>query len=333
MSSANRKKRILLADSVTLNAATLIGTLKDHYLVVTAQDESGIDKQLASHSIDIILLDTKFPDASGIEICRKLKRGSTTAAIPVIFITSDNSVSTEAEAFSAGADDFIARPFNAPIVLARLKNQLKFSAAVNELKHLHQLALDANPNTMLPGNNSILIEIDRALSQRDAVCIIYADLDNFKPFNDTYGFAKGDDVITFTANVIRVVLQQFGLADAFVGHIGGDDFVFTVATVKCEQVCQEIIRRIDEGILQFYNDTDLCNGYVVAETRDGEEKHHPLVSLSMGGVDLSNREFKKVLEVIDICTETKNAAKKKPGSNLRLCQRIKKENVMLPQSS
>ncbi len=317
----NSKKRILIADKDALNAATLIGTLKDAYLVATAQSAHDIDKQLTMHAIDMILLDTRLPDASGIDICRKLKQTSATANIPIIFVTSDNRVSTEADAFKAGADDFIARPFNAPIVLARIKNQFKLSDAFKELRQLHQLALDANPNTQLPGNNSVLMEIERALSSRDSVCIVYADLDNFKPFNDHYGFAKGDDVIAFTANVIRVALQQHGCANAFLGHIGGDDFVFSVASQKCAQVCQDIVRRIDEGIPQFYNDRDRHAGYIIAEGRDGEEKRYPLISLSMGGVDLSKRTFSNVLEVVDICTETKSAAKKQPGSNLRLCQR------------
>ncbi len=325
MTLGKNKKRILLADSVTLNAATLIGTLKDHYIVVTAQDKRSIEKQLNNQPIDMILLDTNFPDASGIDICKQLKTASATAALPVIFITSDNRVTTEAEAFNAGADDFIARPFNAPIVLARLKKQFKLSDAVKELKQLHQLALDANPNTQLPGNNSILIAIERVLQKPDPVCIIYADLDNFKPYNDRYGFAKGDDVITFTANVIRVALQQFNCTDAFIGHIGGDDFVFIVSSDKCHQVCQEIIRRIEAGIPQFYNETDNHNGYVIAETRYGEEKHHPLISLSMGGVDLTKRGFSNVLEVVDVCSETKSAAKKQPGSNLLLCQRQNRE--------
>ncbi len=315
------KKRILIADQETLNAATLIGTLKDIYLIVTAQNKRDIFKQLSSHCVDMILLDTRFPDARGTEICQTLKTNPETADIPVIFITSDNRVSTEAEAFTAGADDFISRPFNAPIVLARIKNQFKLSNAFKELKRLHQLALDANPNTLLPGNNSILIEIERALATKDQVCIIYADLDNFKPFNDHYGFARGDDVITFTANVIRVALQQHGCPDAFVGHIGGDDFVFCVASDKYDQVYQEIIRRIDEGIPQFYSVEDQQAGYIIAETRDGDQRHYPLVSLSMGGVDLSKRTFSNVLEIVDICTETKAAAKKQPGSNILLCQR------------
>ncbi len=315
------KKRILVADAEILNLATLIGTLKDDYHVVVAKNGAGVFKQLRKTSIDIILLDTKFPDIDGFEICRQLKADKQTRNIPVIFITALDTVAAEAEGFEVGGVDYITKPFNAPTVKARVKNQLQLSGAMKELKRLNKLALDANPNTELPGNNSIFNEIQRVVAEKEAVCIVYADLDFFKIYNDSYGFAQGDNVIVFTANVIKVAMQFNGCADFFLGHIGGDDFVFITPNDKCTAVAEEIIRRIDRGILEFYSDGDVERGHVVAMNREGEERQHPLISLSMGGVDLSQREVTTAFEVIDICTEMKTAAKKQQGSNLLLCKR------------
>ena len=315
------KKRILVADPQVFNLATLIGTLKDHYHVVVANDGSEVFKQLGKGGIDMILLDTRLPDLDGYELCRRLKADETSAETPVIFITSENSVTAEAKGFESGAVDYIAKPFNAPTVLARIKNQLKLSDAIKELKRLNKLALDANPNTGLPGNNSIRYELQRVLNEKQRVCVIYADLDHFKVYNDTYGFAQGDNVIIFTANVIKVALQQAGCQDAFLGHVGGDDFVFIVPAEKCSLVAADIIRRIDQGVTEFYHAEDAERGYVIALNREGEEKRHPLVSLSMGGVDLTKRNFATEFEIIDICTETKQAAKKQPGSSILMCQR------------
>ena len=315
------KKRLLVADTEILNLATLIGTLKDDYHVVVAKNGVEVFKQLKKNSIDMILLDTRFPDIDGFEICRRLKADKQTQEIPVIFITSQNSVTDEEKGFDVGAVDYIAKPFNAPTITVRIKNQLKLSTAIFELKRLNQLALDANPNTGLPGNNSIANEIQRVVAKKEAVCIIYADLDYFKIYNDTYGFARGDDVIVFTANVIKVALQIAGCAGLFLGHIGGDDFVIIVPAEKYAAVAEEIIRRIDQGVLEFYSAEDIERGYVVAMNREGEEKQHPLVSLSMGGVDLSKREVTTALEVIDICTEMKKMAKEQQGSNILVCKR------------
>ena len=315
------KKRILIADTQILNLATLIGTLKDNYHVVTAKDGASIFKQLKKSAIDMVLLDTKFPDLTGFEICQKLKADPLTQAIPVIFITSQNSVADEEQGLNVGAADYIAKPYNAPIVLARIKTQLQLSSAVAELKRLNQLALDANPNTGLPGNTSILKALQDAVTNKTATCVIYADLDNFKAYNDIYGFAKGDEVIVFTANVIRAALQISGCGEAFFGHIGGDDFVIIVPTKKHNEVAKEIIARIDCGILEFYSNEDAKRGYINATNRNGEKTQLPLISLSMGGVDLTQRELSTAFEVVDICTEMKTAAKKQQGSNILMCNR------------
>jgi PleD family two-component response regulator len=316
------KKRILVADANTLNMATLIGTLKDNYHVITAKDSVEVFKQLKKNHIDIILLETKFPGVDGFEICRQLKTDKQTKKIPVIFVTAQNSAADEEKGFAVGAVDYIAKPFNAPTVTARIKHQLKHSEIITELERLNQLALDANPNTGLPGNNSILINIQKAVDNKDAVCVVYADLDHFKVYNDSYGFAQGDNVIVFTANVIKVALQLNQCGDAFLGHIGGDDFVFIIPTEKYSAIAKEIIKRIDQGIAEFYSSEDVARGYVIAKNREGEEKHHPLISLSMGGINLLQRKITTAFEVVDICTEMKKAAKKQAGSQILICQRL-----------
>ena len=315
------KKRILVADENLLPLATLIGTLKDIYHIVTAKSAADVVKQSQKHKIDMFLLDTGFGDTDGFDLCSRLQQQDSTRDIPVILIADDDSVSAEEMGFNVGAVDYITKPFNAPTVLARIKNQFKLSDAITELKRLNQLALDANPNTGLPGNNSIRYELERLIKNKRTDCVIYADLDHFKIYNDTYGFSKGDDVIIFTANVIRVALEANGCTDAFLGHIGGDDFVFIVPPEKYIAVSDEIIQRMNHGISEFYSAEDAERGYVIALNREGEEKHHPLVSLSMGAVDLSQREVASVFEIIDICTETKKAAKKQVGSNILLCKR------------
>lgn len=319
--ASSGKKRILVADVEIRNIATMIGALKDDYHVVTAGNGEEVFKQLAKNSIDMILLEANLPDMDGFEVCRRLKADELTEEIPVIFITNLNRVAAEEKGFEVGAVDYITKPFNAPTVKARIKNQLTLSTAIKELKILNKLALDANPNTGLPGNNSILNELQRAVETDAAVSVIYADLDNFKVYNDNYGFAKGDEVISFTANVIKVALQVTGCADSFLGHIGGDDFVIVLPAGKCVPVAEEIIQRIDQGILEFYTAEDIARGNIIATDRGGKERKHPLISLSLGAVDLTRRKITTALEIVDICTETKKAAKIRPGSNLFIDQR------------
>jgi diguanylate cyclase (GGDEF)-like protein len=316
-----KKKRIMVADPQVLSQATLIGTLKTDYQVITAKSAREVQQNLKTTAIDMLLLETSLADGDGFDLCQKLKADEQTSALPIIFVTSRVSVAAEARAFEVGAVDFITKPFNAPTVLARIKIQLKLSAAISELRRLNQLALDANPNTGLPGNNSIRHELQRVLTEGEAVTVIYADLDNFKVYNDVYGFAQGDNLIIFTANVIRVSLHLAGCGESFLGHIGGDDFVIVVPADKCCLVADEIIRRIDKGIGEFYSAEDLARGSVIASDREGNQKAYKFVSISLGAVDLTRRKFSTPLEIIDVCTETKRAAKARPGSHLFLDQR------------
>lgn len=319
--TAADKKRILLVDADLLSLATTIGALKDDYHVVTAKSGADVFKQLNKVSVDMVILETSLPDTDGFAICRQLKAQEATASLPVIFLTSIDKVAAEEKGFAAGAVEYIVKPFYAPTVKARIKNQFKLSSAIKELQRLNRLALDANPNTGLPGNTSILNELQRLVEDGEAACVVYADLDNFKVYNDTYGFVLGDDIISFTANVIRVALQSNGCSESFLGHIGGDDFVLVLPAEKQAVVAQEIIQRIDQGITEFYSPEDVARGYVIATDRGGQERQHPLVSLSMGAIDLSKRKVASAFEIVDICTETKKQAKQQLGSNIVVDQR------------
>lgn len=315
------KKRILLADADLLSVATTIGALKDDYHVVTAKTGADVFKQLKKVQVDMVILETKFSDMDGFEVCRQLKAKEATASLPVVFLTSVNKVAAEEKGFSVGAAEYIVKPFYAPTVKARIKNQFKLSSAIKELQRLNRLALDANPNSGLPGNTSILQELQRLVDTDEPACVIYADLDNFKVYNDTYGFAQGDNVISFTANVIRVAMQSNGCSESFLGHIGGDDFVLVLPAEKQPVVTEEIVRRIDQGIVEFYSPEDVARGYVVASDREGKDRQHPLICLSMGAIDLSKRRVTSAFEIVDICTETKKLAKQRPGSNIVVDQR------------
>lgn len=315
------KERILVADADVLSMATTIGVLKDDYRVTTAKSAADLFKQLKKFAVNMIILDTRLPDMDGFELCRRLKSDELSKDLPVVFISAQNQVAAEEKGFAAGAVEYISKPLNAPTVKARIKNQLKLCRAIKELQRLNRLALDANPNTGLPGNTSILSELQRIVADGDDACVIYADLDNFKAYNDSYGFAQGDNILSFTANVIRVAMQLNGCAESFLGHIGGDDFVLVLPAEKQSAVAAEIIRRIDQGVAEFYSKEDLERNYVVAIDREGKERRHPLVCLSMGAVDLSKRKVATAFEVIDVCTETKTAAKKCPGSNIVVDQR------------
>lgn len=194
-------------------------------------------------------------------------------------------------------------------------------ATQKELERLNQFALDANPMTQLPGNNSIRIRIEKALEKNEKVCVIYSDLDNFKAFNDKYGFSAGDDVIIFTANVILDATKALGNKASFCGHIGGDDFIALAPSDEAHRVVDSIIRKFDEGIREFYSKEDLAQKYIRSINRQGHPQDFPIMSISLAGVDFSTGNYQQYIQINDMCAETKKRAKAIVGSNFILDQR------------
>ena len=192
-----------------------------------------------------------------------------------------------------------------------------------ELEMLYNMALDANPMTGLPGNNSVAAAITKAMQGREHSCVIYTDLDNFKAFNDKYGFALGDEIIKFTADVLKKSLVAAKCPESFVGHIGGDDFVLLVPSEKARAVVDFIISEFDANVGNYYDHIDLNQGFISSKNRKGDSENYPIMSISMAGIDLSRARYGKYIEVNDACAGLKKKSKSIPGSSFVLDKRRK----------
>ncbi|MGQ9744842.1 MAG: GGDEF domain-containing protein [Dissulfurimicrobium sp.] len=148
-----------------------------------------------------------------------------------------------------------------------------------------EIAKGANPLTGLPGNMAIEQEIESRIGDKKAFSVIYVDLDNFKAYNDLYGFKKGDQIILLTARILTWAIKKYGSPRDFVGHIGGDDFVVIMNSVNVELYCEKVVRCFKRAILGCFSHQDIQKGYLRAKDRDGQEKNFPLTSISIGVVN------------------------------------------------
>lgn len=194
---------------------------------------------------------------------------------------------------------------------------------VSELKIKE--ARDANPLTGLPGNNSIKMEIKEAINEQIKFSVLYIDLDNFKAYNDNYGYQKGDEVLQFTAEVLRKSALEIS-KDVFVGHVGGDDFVIITEKRNDKKIAKNIINHFDRGIKKYFNNEDLKRGYIVCYDRQHNIINTPLTSISIAIVTNEYNEITSHLEVSDRAAELKKIVKEKPGSNYFKNRRKKKNN-------
>lgn len=313
---------VLIVDPSPADLSLLFKALEPEGLEVVAADSAVRALGLMNHiQPDMVLLEASLPDMDGFTLCRRIKKDPRLAGAPVVFTTRLAGTADLIKGFEAGAADYVAKPFHRREIRARVKTHLDMYAALRELERLKEAALDLNPLTCLPGNNSIGLALQKYADLDEDVCVIYADLDNFKPYNDHYGFAQGDQVILFAAAVLGRVASRLSPQNSFLGHIGGDDFVLVVAADMAAEVGHEIGVSFKNGIADFYTWNDRIKGHIEARDRRGFTQRYPLVSISMGGVFIKGQGFTNYLEIASLASEVKRRAKSMPGSNLYLNQR------------
>jgi diguanylate cyclase (GGDEF)-like protein len=252
----------------------------------------------------LIVIDACGPDewtVAAIAACRRLKRDTYTGIVPVYMIVPPTAF---ADAFAAGADEVVRDTVDAEEALARLTATLRRS----------DRDTDVHPSTRLPGAREIEAELSRRVASGEKFAACYADLDHFKEFNDRYGYHHGDQVIRLVARILHDVVKGLCVEEGFVGHIGGDDFLFTIPLAAVPRVCDEVVHVFDELIPLQYSEQDRRVGYFFGKDRRGQLHRVPLMTLSVGVVTNQRRHFTRGIEVSELATEMKSYAKTLPGS-------------------
>ncbi len=184
----------------------------------------------------------------------------------------------------------------------------------------------ANPLTLLPGNVPIYEHIDQCLNMSDRIAVAYIDIDNFKPYNDVYGFDRGDQIIKMIAQVLA---RNTDAKLDFVGHVGGDDFIVVFKSADWQDRCMKILDDMSSMIPLFYNQEDLHAGRIHALDRQGIEREYPLISLSIGVTEPDLEMCNSHHEVAELATDAKIQAKRKIGNALFIDRRRHVKSSMM----
>jgi GGDEF domain-containing protein len=166
-----------------------------------------------------------------------------------------------------------------------------FITMAKRLKQLEEMSLDTSPLTRLPGGVSIEKTMQERISSGDLIAFCLIDIDNFKSYNDHYGYAKGNDLIKATAKIILDAVSELGTADDYIGHIGGNDFVIITKPDLYEKICNAVIDSFDKTVPVFYDSEIRKRGYIIAEDRQGRQVTFPLASISIAVVTNTKRKF------------------------------------------
>ena len=189
-----------------------------------------------------------------------------------------------------------------------------FLAMGKRLRKLEEMYLDASPLTRLPGGIAIENVLKKRLESGQPLAFCVLDLDNFKAFNDRYGYANGSEVIKETARIVERVVKTVGGDNDFIGHVGGDDFVVITTPERMRRISEEIITQFDGKIPSFYEEQDRLQGYIQGKTRQGVEMQFPLMTITIAIVTNERRQLTNHLETSEIAAELKDYAKTIPRS-------------------
>ena len=301
----NSSYRILIADDEPHIRQILRFTLeRAGYQVFTASDGEEALARAAEIKPSLVLLDVMMPKVDGYEVCRKMRQDFALNQVPVIMLSARGDQRDRVAGLENGANDYLVKPYSNEELLLRVKNVLEWNIRQKE----------ANPLTGLPGNTAIEREMIVRISQKKPYAFLYVDIDNFKGFNDYYGYPKGDEIIVYLAEIIRRTVERLGGKDDFVGHIGGDDFVMVASPARAEIMAQYVVDEFDKGGVTLLNPEDVKRGYLEVRDRQGELKRIPVMAVTIALVKSTDNQIEHFAEVTDIASSLKEYGKRIEGS-------------------
>lgn len=279
------------------------------FTVIQAENgQEAIDKTYKENP-DLLILDYDMPQKNGFEVVREVRSRTGYLHTPIIIFTANTEKGTKLEGLGLDIDDYLTKPADEDEVVARVKLLLK----------RNKQKMDCNPLTRLPGNPSIQARVEAEIANGRPFAVLYCDLNNFKSFNDKYGFEAGDRVLKQSAAILVQAARQD--PNAFVGHIGGDDFIVVCTFEKAESIAREITRRVDELAPSFYDEQDRKQGFMQAHNRKGELETFNFLAMGIGIVHNTKKPLESFARVSSIGAELKCLAKQHPKGSYYVLDR------------
>jgi diguanylate cyclase (GGDEF)-like protein len=305
------KGRVLVVSDDEVVARFLQHDLRNEAYQVDVLDDGALTVEHANATRpDLVLVDLSRDGCDGIDVVRLLRSHPPTASLPVILLTAKSDPADTVVGLTAGADDYVVKPFDTLELIARIAGTLRRTADIRAL----------SPLTGLPGNHRIDVEVASRSAAGTPYALCHVDLDEFKAFNDVYGFQRGDDLLLLLASCLQRAVSRAGHPVPFLGHVGGDDFVVVCTPEQAEPLCADALREFDALSPYKYDPDDAARGYLEVVDRRGEARRQPLAAVSVGvAADRGGeRDFRAV---ITAATEMKKVAKEHEGSYVAVDRR------------
>ncbi|HOG18709.1 MAG: response regulator PleD [Syntrophaceae bacterium PtaU1.Bin231] len=298
---------VISPDIVFANRAE--ACLKESFRIVVFRNVQSALDYIFNAVPSLIVADLPSGDKATGAFINNLKEDPIFSQLPVVAVLHDRT--SLPGLLSILVEDYVWK--------ADLERELLMRARLSILRS--ERVVEINPLTRLPGNISINRQIEDRINRGDAFSFAYADIDAFKPFNDKYGFSRGDEVIKVTGRIILSMVKNRQPQGGFVGHVGGDDFVFITDIAVMEETAGEIVAAFDDLIPTFYDQEDREQGFIRSVDRRGKTRDFPIMGISIGITDTRCRRFSHYGELTETAAEMKKQAKQRRGSSFAVDQR------------
>lgn len=291
--------------------------------VIHAHDGQDALEVIERQRPDLAVVDLMMPRMDGVELTRRLRADPMTAVLPVIMLTARGMTQDKVVGLTTGADDYLVKPFDTAELVARVISTLRRNKEFREV----------SPLTGLPGNARVRREIADRMKAGGEYSVGYIDIDRFKSVNDAYGFGRGDEFISALARSLRRAVMEVGLPPAFLGHVGGDDFVIVCEPAQLRPLTERAVVDFERAADGLYDPVDAARGYVELVDRRGNVQQSNLVTISIGVALSTSRNYADPREVVQVASEMKSEAKKHPGSYVFIDRRSALDTAADPHAA
>lgn len=310
---------LVVDDDVDIARFVQVNLEVEGFDVVVAHDGETAFRLARQYRPDLAVVDLMMPGVDGLELTRRLRADPTTSSLPIIMLTAKGLTVDKVVGLTAGADDYLVKPFDTTELIARIQ------ATLRRMKEFRE----SSPLTGLPGNNRILREIAERAARHSDFAVGHVDIDRFKTVNDVYGFGRGDDFIAALAKCLQQAASAVpGDPPAFIGHIGGDDFVIICTPDQIRPLTESAVSSFEQAADKLYDRIDAERGYIEKTDRRGGVQRAALVTISIGMALSNHRPFTHPREMVAAASEMKTVAKTQPGSYVAIDRRRSTEGSL-----
>lgn len=303
----NTKYIVLIGDNneILERLKKLLGReIGGYQLTKTATDNKSVKEALLLVPDLLIIDEDSLEHNDIISLTEMLRKMNEFAITPIIVLSQDAEKEHRLELLKRGIEFYIKKPIDEDYFLYTIKN---ISRLISSNRCISAL-------TGLPGNVQIENELKRKMASRKTYAVLYADLDNFKAYNDKYGFMNGDEVIKFTSDLMQDAIQLFGKKGDFLGHVGGDDFVAIVDYENAKKIGKYVVKQFDREIVNYYTEEDVEKGWIKVPNRKGKLEKFPLMTITVAMISNKYKKYATTVEIGEDGASVKKKAKTIPGS-------------------